>query len=82
MLIHMSGEIRRRSSSFRTSGGGECRGGSEVERNEFAQGVISLVIAGAHLIVNRMNGRERTSGGKQRRRSYSRGRDFNGANLG
>jgi hypothetical protein len=32
--------------------GGECRGGREVERYEYAQGGNSHVIAGAYLIVN------------------------------
>jgi len=36
--------------------GGECPGGREVVRNEYAQGDISHVIANAHLIVNKVKG--------------------------
>ncbi len=58
VLIRMSGEIRREVRYRESPGvlGGECRGGREVERNEYAQGDISHVTAGAYLIVNKVKG--------------------------
>jgi hypothetical protein len=81
VLIRMSGEIRREA-HYPEPLGGECRGGREVERNEYStQGDISHVIAGAHLIIDKMKGGEGQVEESKRRRSYSRGSVVNEANL-